>query len=474
MTRTLSLAVLLIFGFSTLATSQSEAEIIPAINCHISNTENPSPANEGWPRNPDLLPSLGSPKILILAVDFPDGRFTGNPAYLASGFMDLNGVHNFYKKVSQGLFNPQFEVFPEYVTLSQPSGYYLSTEYIGNDSKVTPRDFEIIQEAILKVAKRVTISNYSAVMTLAMSGPGISEYVALARPGLNPSITTPTGEVHNIALIGKGALQDPSIAPYRIMVHEINHLLGLADLYLYQPNGYWQAKSTGAFGQMSYMQGDGSESLAWNRWLRQWIPDSRVVCLTNSSQSAVVSMESGSSRDADSKLAVIKLAPSAALSIEAVEDGILVYKVDASVPNGHGPVTIIPKETALTRAPLSPDLPDWVRFSEATLGRGDSVLYQNILIQSLTTAGSPYTVSIYIGDDAAAKYKELQKPKIIPPEVPVPSQAAKVYAETLKQAATSKKTKVVTCTKGSRTLTIKSSAKCPPGYKRLEVSWSKS
>jgi hypothetical protein len=185
-------------------------------------------------------------------------------------------------------------------------------------------------------------------------------------------------------------------------------------------------------------------------------------------------MESGSSRDADAKMAVIELSASAALVIEAVEDGILVYKVDASVPNGQGPVTIIPKETLLTRAPLSPDLPDWIRFSEATLGRGDSVLYNNILVQSLATGSSPFVASIYIGEDAAQKYQALQKPKVVSEEAPVPSQAAKAYAQSLKQAASTKKTKFVTCTKRSKTITIKSTAKCPKGYIRLEVSWSKS
>ena len=472
-----SIAVPLIFTLLVAGTPNSWADVQPSADCKISNAGNPSPANEGWPRNPNLLPSLGSPKILVIPVDFPEAQFKKDPTYVVSGLMDFAGVEKFYREVSGGLFSPKFEIFPQYVTLSQPSNYYVDTQYVGNDSTSHVEDAQIIVEASQKVAKSLQLADYSAVVVVAMSGDKVADFVALARPGLSDPIITPTGHIHNVVFIGKAALQDPTIASYRIVVHEINHLLGLADLYLYEPNAYWKAKSTGGFGQMSYMKGDGAESLAWNRWLRGWIPDSQVSCFANQNQASLLTLQSGNSNGPLSKMAIIKLSDVSALVAEPTEDGILVYKVDASVPTGLGPVTIIPKVTPLTTAPLSPDLPDWVRFSEATLGRGDSVLFQNILIHSTEPKSAPYEIYIHIGADSSNLYQLLQNPLLIPAEPPVASQAAKAakaYAESLKKAATAKQVKVVTCIKGKKTITIKSTAKCPIGYQRVVVSWSKS
>jgi hypothetical protein len=140
--------------------------------------------------------------------------------------------------------------------------------------------------------------------------------------------------------------------------------MGLADLYnfnavtdaLTDPDERsafeLQFKYMGLFDLMNYAGGPGVELTAWNRWLLNFITDDQIRCLPDSES---VTHLSPVEIAGGIKGAVIPLSSTQALVIESrralgfdkglgrESEGALVYKVDTTIPNGMGPMRVIPR-----------------------------------------------------------------------------------------------------------------------------------
>lgn len=126
-------------------------------------------------------------------------------------------------------------------------------------------------------------------------------------------------------------------------------------------------------------------------------------------------MSPSGTRDLNYELVIIRISPTVVYVVEALKEigfeastyknSLLVYKVDSSVESGFGPIQIIPKKTATTTAPLSPSLPDWIRFQEAPLRKSEQVLYNKMLFRNVkTTSGATY-FSVFTGASAITESK---------------------------------------------------------------------
>ncbi len=87
----------------------------------------------------------------------------------------------------------------------------------------------------------------------------------------------------------------------------------------------------------------------------------------------------------------------------------LVYKVDATVKPGFGPVRVIPKKTRVTTAPLSSALPDWVRFQEAPLRVFEQVFSEGMLFRNTNYESGAITFSLFTGASALSEQKKVPK-----------------------------------------------------------------
>lgn len=470
------------------------------IECKIPATDTLAHQRIGWPVDPDVLPSIGSPKILVMAVDFPD-----EPAKLAQpAFQEatrqLQLVQDFYLHASHGLFNPTFEVFPSVVRMPLASTSYGNSKTndikIGNDWA----DHIISRSALTAVSNRVQISSYAASIAIVTGGASLSGYVGLAT-SVNPTdILTPSGEIHNTIVLGAGALTSALIPPWKTIIHEMNHLMGVPDLYLYAANGSYQGKSTGPFGMMSNIQNSGIDALTWSLWKFGWINDTEVDCYTKPTQIKDFALTPPEYADGKPEMVILKLSKQKVLVVESVpastsvpsalddpsapnivtiEPGILVYEIDSSIPSGFGPVHIIPKETPITTAPISESLPDWNRYANAALKPGEYVYTNGMLIRNTGSADAFYKLSIDIGDQALsllAKIKTEQATTPVPPDpiaTPSPATGSTSEGDLLKKLEQSKtktyRSMWLTCSKGKSTIQIfESTGKCPKGYKLVK------
>jgi hypothetical protein len=106
----------------------------------------------------------------------------------------------------------------------------------------------------------------------------------------------------------------------------------------------------GIFDLMNWAEGAGVELTAWNRWLIDLIGDDQIRCLPNSSTTTLltpVEVNGGI------KGAVIPISTTEAIVMESrralrfdknmdkESEGVLVYKVNTSIPSGSGPMRVI-------------------------------------------------------------------------------------------------------------------------------------
>ena len=126
---------------------------------------------------PAYFPHTGSPKALVILVEFQDVKFkTSNPvatfthylkgaegedapeannAYVTQGMVNYGSVSQYFNDMSQGQFKPQFDIVGP-VTVSKNSAYYG-----GNIGKATDVNFaQMIAEACKSVSDKVNFADY--------------------------------------------------------------------------------------------------------------------------------------------------------------------------------------------------------------------------------------------------------------------------------------------------------------------------
>lgn len=453
-----SLALLLPLDTSVADDSHSSLE-----ECKIKNVEISNPLRVGWPKFPGLIRPEGSPSFLVVGVDFEDAPMSALETNLIRSSLQLDRITDRYKYVSEGKFSPAFEVYPHWVRMPEQSSHYGQSrnqiEFI--DDEWTTH--HIMHDLMLLLKDSVNFKKYSGVIILVPGGKALSGTAAYATV-LDKSLANEFSEgVQNYIVVGGSLISQGEVNPWQVIVHEINHLLGLPDLYLYETDGDWKAKTPGPFGQQAFVYESSSDSLAWNRWLNSWIPDEQVTCLDKVEDVFTQFMSPPNDSDpAGSQLLLIPLNESKVLAIESLNpkgyvgvtyfNSLLVYTVDTSIKIGEGPVRIIPRPTLLTLAPLTPSLPDWKRFVEAPLIPGSYLEYEDFLIVNEAQEKNGSRLTIYRGKSAIDKKRELEQPN-----------KKEIASEENSDPLPQKKT--ILCVKGKTKKRVTAiSPKCPKGF----------
>jgi hypothetical protein len=228
-----------------------------------------------------------------------------------------------------------------------------------------------IELVLEKVEESTDLSNIDLITFYWPSGnpSGMGGLAGLPTVRLN----TQKGNIYNYSLMG---------GPWTIvLIHEIAHNLGLTDTYV-QPwvPEYADKPSSYKYGHWDLMSSE-NELKAWHRWILSWIPDEQVHCVPQYIEKVEfqVFLEPVNNSNADTRLIVIPLSDTEAISIEIRGPGkycpsgcnqnILVTHIDSSIGNGHGPLQI-----------LRPKRSTSADYSDALLRVGEYVKFENITI----------------------------------------------------------------------------------------------
>ena len=383
----------------------------------------------GFPLPPGAAPSIGTMRVAVLFIDFPDAQAGYRTQVEAA--LGLPYAEAYLEAVSYGRLDVEF--VPRHGWLRAEHGF---AEYLEEVSLGEMRVFASA-EAIRLADPSFDFTGFHTVMTVLPS--------SRFRAGDHTfgSTHTDEGEMRLMAGINTVPLDEPrDPEPWGyIAAHELGHSLGLSDHYPYDaarferpdppPPRIWVRSEFGLMGLHTAFvahpedrrieitgRGDfgrrltghtiqlkATEMLAWSRWQLGWLDESQVLCLT-ADRSRVMLSPVADPGDA-AVMAVVPLSDTEVLVVEvrvkagydaeqgqrhtdgslltvpalAVE-GVLVYTVDASLGSGQLPLVI------------AGDAGDGQADDYPILSRGDQVAVRGYTVTFVSDRGG-YIVAIF-------------------------------------------------------------------------------
>ncbi len=371
----------------------------PTSACQLLDQSGSPNLSNGFPRATGRLPNQGTVRALIIPVDFTDLPGSGDPR---TNYLELaNGTADFYYKESSHRVRFEFSTLSTYVHLNVPVGTYkLGSSDIQN-GQLNQRVF--LMDALTAAGSKVDLSQFDIAYVLPPSTVTSSQIaVGTAFPGYAPALefTTSYGQILN-AVTGAAPLTylQPSDL-WRWMAHETGHTFGLFDWYITPQYASSGNHGYGPFDIMSSIDStvEAIEMNSWNRYLLGWLTDKQIQCQEKSNLTSSplnFSIESIGVDSQNAKAVMVKLDSSNILVLEARstagldvmssnDAGVLVYKVDVSVPTLQGMGQTYPRPGARSD-------------NEAPLHVGDSITVQGVKITVTAKQGDNYSVSLSAG-----------------------------------------------------------------------------
>jgi M6 family metalloprotease-like protein len=208
---------------------------------------------------------------------------------------------------------------------------------------------ELVQDIVAAADPKVDFRHYDLVNMLMTPNAGPSALDTVLSVTFAGNAEAPVADgvpVSNASFIysrqddGSGSYP---LTGYRVLPHENGHVFGLPDLYTQEGGG-----AVGHWDIMSEDWGADNDLLAWHKWKLGWIDDSQVACVTahGTGEYTLTPLARAGGR----KLVFVPISPSAGYALElrtrdgndaaVCRPGVLIYRVDADVDTGNGPVTV--------------------------------------------------------------------------------------------------------------------------------------
>jgi M6 family metalloprotease-like protein len=314
----------------------------PISSCKLGILGNNSDLYTGFPRNQKYVAATGDRKAVVLFVDFADlpADLKAIPEWKNN---QVPFAENAFDVMSFGQYRLKYELVEKYYRLPSKWRDFVKNE-AGNLEGSTPA---------LAMNHQKLISE-----TVAVTNPDVDfsrfDFINIVTPGSTPKVEGGASGGGGFNVDGKSsflAISGP-IDEYlndankkNWLAHETGHILGLIHIYDFrQRQGAWDLMGN-VFGN--------HDIYGWNKLFLSWVEDSQVACLpTNFTNESVHLITPIGSKDSGKKLVMVPISQSQILvvesrrsnsldSIDANTEGILLYKVDVSVPDGRGTISIL-------------------------------------------------------------------------------------------------------------------------------------
>ncbi|WP_156727064.1 M6 family metalloprotease domain-containing protein [Streptomyces apocyni] len=310
--------------------------------------------SEGVPTAPGYTPSTGTVRALNLMIDFPDAPGEGSALDRYAEFFPQ--TQDWFRTSSYGRLDYRPEV-PVREWLRMPIPF---TEYgIERGAPFDPGYRQLIEDIVRAADADVDFSAYDLVNVLVTpnAGPSALDTVLSVTFAGNPEAPVADGvPLANASFVysrqddGSGSYEETG---YRVLPHENGHVFGLPDLYTAEGGG-----AVGHWDIMSEDWGANNDLLGWHKWKLGWLDDAQVSCAATAgtSEHELVPLASdggdggGDGGGGGRKLTFIPIDQRSGYAVEVrtragndeavCKPGVLIYRVDAEVDTGHGPVTI--------------------------------------------------------------------------------------------------------------------------------------
>ena len=403
----LTLAVSTSAGNSRLSPGTSAAGAGPSPLSHSSahgpcliSSSREVQMSEGVPTPPGYTRSIGTVRALTLMIDFPDAPGEGDALDRYGEFFPQ--TREWFRTSSYGRLDYRPEIpLPDWLRMPRPFRAY----GIERGAPFDPGYRELVRDIVEAADPEVDFQAYDLLNVLVTpnAGPSALDTVLSVTFAGNPEAPSADGPpVANASFVysrqddGSGSYHRTG---YRVLPHENGHVFGLPDLYTAGGGG-----AVGHWDIMSEDWGANNDFLGWHKWKLGWLDAAQVGCAADrgtKEYSLTPLAEAGGP-----KLVFVPLDGRSGYALElrtragndevVCRPGILIYKVDADVDTGMGPITVYDSRRDSGGCTRSPNV--HAELSDATFVPGESFVDRRagirVAVVSADEDGSTYRVRV--------------------------------------------------------------------------------
>lgn len=299
---------------------------------------------EGIPTPAGYSRSTGTVHALTLMVDFSDAPGQGSA---------LDRFHEFFPQTQEWFDRASYgrlDYHPEApitTWLRMPKSF--KAYGIERGAPFDPGYRQLVQDIVATADPKVDFRSYDLLNVLVSPNAGPSALDTVLSVTFAGNSDAPVADgvpVANASFVysrqddGSGSY---SSTGYRVLPHENGHTFGLPDLYTQEGGsavGHWDI--------MSEDWGANNDVLGWHKWKLGWLDGTQVACaaVRGSAEYTLTPLY----RAGGGKLVLVPVDARTAYALElrapggndeaVCKPGVLIYKVDATVDTGRGPVTV--------------------------------------------------------------------------------------------------------------------------------------
>ncbi|CAL9541178.1 M6 family metalloprotease domain-containing protein [Streptomyces eurythermus] len=329
---------------------------------------------EGLPTPPGYSRSTGTVHALTLMVDFPDAPGEGDAMDRFHEFFPR--TQDWFHTASYGRLDYRPET-PVTTWLRMPKPFH---EYgIERGAPFDPGYRSLVQDLVAAADPAVDFRDYDLLNVLVTpnAGPSALDTVLSVTFAGNDDAPVADGvRISNASFVysrqddGSGSYDRTG---YRVLPHENGHTFGLPDLYTQDGGG-----AVGHWDIMSEDWGANNDLLGWHKWKLGWLDGGQVGCAAapGSTEFALSPLY----QQGGGKLVLIPVTARTTYALEVraqggndeavCRPGVLVYRIDAAVDTGRGPVTVFDSHRGSGGCTRSPNV--HAELSDAPFAPGET------------------------------------------------------------------------------------------------------
>jgi M6 family metalloprotease-like protein len=354
---------------------------------------------EGIPTQPGYARSTGTVRALTLMVDFSDAPGPGSALDRLAEFFPQ--TQNWFRTSSYGRLDYRPET-PIHHWLRMPKPF--KAYGIERGAPFDPGYRDLVQDIVATADPEVDFRSYDLLNVLVTPNAGPSALDTVLSVTFAGNTEAPIADgvpVSNASFVysrqddGSGSYAETG---YRVLPHENGHTFGLPDLYTPEGGG-----AVGHWDIMSEDWGADNDLLGWHKWKLGWLDESQVRCAASPGTTEYTLTPL--SRPGGEKLVFVPTSTKTGYAFElrthdgndaaVCRPGILIYKVDAGVDTGNGPITVYDSKRHSGGCTRSPNV--HAELSDAPFTPGESFKDPKTGITIAVTASDPngdYRVSV--------------------------------------------------------------------------------
>ncbi|MGW1593571.1 M6 family metalloprotease domain-containing protein [Streptomyces sp. NPDC002343] len=329
---------------------------------------------EGLPTPAGYSRSTGTVHALTLMVDFPDAP--GEGAAMDRFHEFFPRTQDWFHTASYGRLDYRPET-PVTTWLRMPKPF---RDYgIERGAPFDPGYRSLVQDLVAAADPTVDFRAYDLLNVLVTpnAGPSALDTVLSVTFAGNDDAPVADGvRVSNASFVysrqddGSGSYDRTG---YRVLPHENGHTFGLPDLYTQDGGG-----AVGHWDIMSEDWGANNDLLGWHKWKLGWLDGRQVGCAA--APGSVEFTLSPLFQQGGGKLVLIPVTARTTYALEVraqggndetvCRPGVLIYKIDAAVDTGRGPVTVFDSHRGSGGCTRSPNV--HAELSDAPFAAGET------------------------------------------------------------------------------------------------------